>query len=72
MVGVQLRRSIEERGTDVRLMWGEDDRSVPIGVGEASAQELGGLPLFRIPDAAHAPYLEQPDTFSSLLETALR
>ncbi len=72
VVGVRLRRSIEERGTDVHLLWGEDDRSVPIGVGEASAQELGGLPLVRIPDAAHAPYLEQPDTFSSLLETALR
>ena len=71
VVGMRLRRSIDQLGTDVHLVWGEDDRSVPIEVGEAAAQELGGLPLVRIEDAAHAPYLERPDTFAAVLKEAL-
>lgn len=71
VVGTQLRRSIEQRGTDVHLIWGQDDRSVPIAVGEAAARELGELPLVRIEHAAHAPYLEQPDTFAAVLKAAL-
>ncbi len=72
VVGARLRRVMEEHGTVVSLLWGEDDRSVPVEVGEASAKELGDIPLVRITHAAHAPYLEQPDTFAALLVEALR
>ncbi len=48
------------------LIWGEEDRSVPIEIGEKAAALLG-LKLVRIPAAAHAPYYERPDVVNPIL-----
>ncbi|SLN72158.1 alpha/beta fold hydrolase [Oceanibacterium hippocampi] len=48
------------------LVWGEDDRAVPVAVGEAVADILGDLALNLIPGAGHAPYFEQPAAFDAI------
>jgi pimeloyl-ACP methyl ester carboxylesterase len=48
------------------LIWGEEDRAVPVTVGKVVAEILGGLPLHLIPGAGHAPYLEQPEAFDAV------
>lgn len=45
------------------LVWGTEDRSVPLSVGEKAAEILGA-PLKRMERAAHAPYFEKPDEFN--------
>ena len=46
------------------LVWGAEDRAVPVSVGEACRDALG-VPLILIPGANHAPYLEQPEAFDA-------
>ena len=45
------------------LVWGEQDRAVPLAIGEQARQLLGLADLVVIPRAGHAPYLEQPALF---------
>ncbi len=46
------------------LVWGADDRVVPLSVGEA-AKDLLGLPeLTLVRGAGHAPYFERPEFFN--------
>lgn len=46
----------------VDLLWGRDDRVVPIRVAEDARRRLG-WPLQVVPGAAHVPHMEQPDAF---------
>ena len=71
VVGPDLRDLIEARGTPVHLIWGAQDTVVPIEIAEAASRELGGLPLTQIPNTGHAPYFEDPGTFSKRLGDAL-
>jgi pimeloyl-ACP methyl ester carboxylesterase len=48
------------------LLWGRDDRMVPLVVGEAAASGQS-WPLRIVDDAAHAPHIEQPDGFVKTL-----
>jgi 2-hydroxy-6-oxonona-2,4-dienedioate hydrolase len=52
------------------LIWGEGDRSVPLEVGRRAAALLGAR-LAVMPNAAHAPYYEDPTKFNALLEEFL-
>ena len=45
------------------LVWGEQDRAVPLAVGEQARRDLGLADLVVIPRAGHAPYMEQPALF---------
>ena len=49
------------------LVWGAEDRGVPVAFGEALAQGLGGAPLVVLDDAGHVCNLEQPDAFDDEL-----
>jgi pimeloyl-ACP methyl ester carboxylesterase len=50
----------------VLLVWGSEDVIVPPALGRASQQTLGGdVPLVLIPNAGHAPYLENPEPFNN-------
>jgi pimeloyl-ACP methyl ester carboxylesterase len=50
----------------VLLVWGSEDVIVPPALGQASQQILGGdVPLVLIPNAGHAPYLENPEPFNN-------
>lgn len=67
VVGHRLRLMVEANQTAVSLVWGAQDRSVPIEIGKAASKVLGDLPLLTIEDAAHAPYFEQPERFLDVL-----
>jgi pimeloyl-ACP methyl ester carboxylesterase len=51
----------------VLLLWGAEDRAVPLSVGRACREALGGPALAIIPDANHCPYFEQPAAFDAAL-----
>jgi 2-hydroxymuconate-semialdehyde hydrolase len=46
----------------VDLIWGRDDRMVPVSLAEGASTRLG-WPLHIIPGAAHVPHMEQPEAF---------
>jgi pimeloyl-ACP methyl ester carboxylesterase len=48
------------------LIWGEQDKAVPLSVGQACRDALGGAALAIIPDSNHCPYLEQPEAFDAV------
>ena len=43
------------------ILWGEEDRVFPIGVGEELQRTIKGSSLVRIPQAGHIPQWERPD-----------
>jgi pimeloyl-ACP methyl ester carboxylesterase len=45
-----------------KLLWGRQDRFVPVQLAEATSARLG-WPLDVIEDAGHVPHIEQPDSF---------
>ncbi len=49
------------------LVWGAEDRIVPLAVGEASHLALPQARYEIIPGTGHAPYLESPERFNPLL-----
>lgn len=49
------------------LVWGAEDRIVPLAVGEASHLALPRARYEVIPGTGHAPYLEAPERFNPLL-----
>ena len=53
------------------LIWGRQDRMVPLAVAEAAGSRLG-WPLHVIDDVAHVPQIERPDAFVEALADATR
>lgn len=49
------------------LLWGEQDRSVPLDVGRAAARRFPHAQLVVLPGAGHAPYLDRPEAFNRAL-----
>jgi pimeloyl-ACP methyl ester carboxylesterase len=49
------------------LLWGAEDRAVPLAVGHACREALGGPSLVIIQGANHCPYFEQPAAFDAAL-----
>jgi 2-hydroxy-6-oxonona-2,4-dienedioate hydrolase len=54
------------------LIWGGQDRSVPLEIAHRTQQLLGDVPLHVMEATAHAPYFERPDVFRQHLSKALR
>jgi 3-oxoadipate enol-lactonase len=50
------------------LVWGEEDRGVPVKLGEALADALAGAPLVVLRDAGHLCNLDQPAAFEAAIE----
>jgi pimeloyl-ACP methyl ester carboxylesterase len=48
------------------ILWGEEDRSVPLSIGR-NVEKLLQAPLTAIRNTAHAPYWESPTVFNRLL-----
>ncbi len=53
----------------IALLWGRDDRMVPLRIAEHAATRHG-WPLHVVRDAAHAPHIERPETFVEKLTAA--
>jgi pimeloyl-ACP methyl ester carboxylesterase len=66
LIGAQTKRipdaELARIDTPTTLLWGRDDRMVPLAVGEAASLRQGWA-LRVIDNAGHAPHIEQPDAF---------
>ena len=51
----------------VLLVWGDQDKTVPMAVGEAAAKLLPGSKLVKLEGAAHTPYYEKHEQFNRVL-----
>lgn len=51
----------------VRLIWGSDDKWIPLEIAHRVAEQLPASPLYVMRSAGHAPYFERPGTFASLV-----
>ena len=49
------------------LVWGADDRTVPIQIGKLAKEAISGARLAVIENAAHTVYFEKPAAFNRLL-----
>ena len=56
-----------EDGPPIQLIWGRQERAVPLETGLAAHEMLAGSELAVIDAASHAPYYEQPEEFNRLL-----
>ena len=54
------------------LVWGAEDKAVPLSVAHECRAALGGPELAIIPAANHCPYLEQPAAFDVALVPFLK
>jgi pimeloyl-ACP methyl ester carboxylesterase len=53
-----------------QVIWGDDDRIVPLECGERYAELLGGAPLHVVAGAGHNIDLEHPDELARLTAAA--
>lgn len=67
-VGDKLRSA----GVRPVLVWGAEDRTIPLAIGEEAHRQLPGSRLVVIDGAAHAPYYEKPGPFAAVLLDVLR
>lgn len=51
----------------VLLAWGDQDKTVPLAVGEGALKLIPGSKLVVLQGAAHTPYYERPDQFNRAL-----
>ena len=54
-------------GLPTLIVWGEDDRMIPSGHGDAAADLIPGCRFELIPGAGHYPHEDSPDLFASLV-----
>ena len=65
VVGERLAALPERPPTAV--IWGRDDRAIPLAVGHACRDLLRPEVYAEIADAGHAPYFERPEAFNALV-----
>jgi len=68
----KLQGRLKRAALPALVVWGEQDRLVPVGHGHAFAHGLPQARLAVIPDAGHYPYLEATDAFVAAVEPFLR
>jgi pimeloyl-ACP methyl ester carboxylesterase len=68
----KLRRRLRRATLPALVVWGEQDRLVPVAHAQAFAEALPDARLAVMSGTAHYPYLEQPDAFAELIEGFVR
>lgn len=63
LVGDRLAAS----GVPTCLIWGAEDRWIPLDVADRVSAALPGAPLHLLAAAGHAPYFEQPERFNQIV-----
>lgn len=56
-----------EGGPPIQLIWGAEERSVPVETGRLAHEMIDGSELVIIDEAGHAPYFERPEEFHRVL-----
>ena len=54
------------------IIWGRDDRFLPMAQGAAAAEAMPRAELHVIPEAGHVPFFDQPQAFNDVLIRFLR
>ena len=62
----QLRKWLHRIRVPTLLVWGADDRLVPLAYGEAWARAIPGARLVTLDRCGHLPPLEQPERFAAI------
>lgn len=65
VVGERLRE--HPRKPAIAVIWGSEDRAVPLEVGHRVRDLLGPEVYEEIPETGHGPYLEKPEAFNELI-----
>jgi len=66
-------RGLEERiRVRTLIVWGAEDRLLPVGDGSRLAARIAGARLVVLPDAGHLPQREQPGAFSRAVAPFLK
>ncbi len=66
-----LKKRIHRIAAPTLLVWGEDDRLVPLAYAEEFARRLPQAKRAIVKDAGHAPHLEHPDAVARLVRDFL-
>ncbi len=66
-----LSRRIKEIDVPTLLIWGEEDRIIPLSVGRRLARDIPGAKLVVIPDCGHVPQEERPRETLEIIERFL-
>jgi pimeloyl-ACP methyl ester carboxylesterase len=66
-----LKKRIHRIAAPTLLVWGEDDRLVPLVYAEEFAQRLPRTRLEVVKGAGHAPHMEQPESVAGLVQAFL-
>lgn len=67
LIGPRLAAMPADRRPPTLLIWGEQERAVPLETGREAHAMLDGSELAVISGASHAPYFEKPDEFNRIL-----
>ena len=67
LIGPRLAAMAAVRRPPTLLIWGEQERAVPLETGRKAHAMLDGSELAVISGASHAPYFEKPDEFNQVL-----
>ena len=55
----------------VLVVWGQQDKALPLKIGQRMNRLITGSFLVAVPDAAHVPQLDRPDVFNAAVESFL-
>ena len=66
-----LKKRIHRVTAPTLLVWGKEDRLVPLVYADEFARRIAGARLETISDAGHAPHLEQPEAVTRVLRDFL-
>ncbi|WP_017523781.1 alpha/beta fold hydrolase [Pusillimonas noertemannii] len=67
VIGGQLA-AMDDRRHSTAVIWGLEDKAVPVNVGHRCREILQPALYNEIPETGHGPYLEQPQVFNELLK----
>jgi pimeloyl-ACP methyl ester carboxylesterase len=67
-----LKKRIHRVQAPTLVVWGKEDRIVPLVYAEEFARRISGARVETIEEAGHAPHLERPDTVAGLIRDFLR
>jgi pimeloyl-ACP methyl ester carboxylesterase len=68
----KLRRRLRRATLPALVVWGEQDRLVPLAHAHAFAEALPDAREAILPDTGHYPYLERPHAFADVIEQFVR
>jgi pimeloyl-ACP methyl ester carboxylesterase len=67
-----LKKRIHRIQAPTLLVWGQEDRLVPLGYAEEFARRLPRTRIEVVKSAGHAPHLEQPEATAQLVQAFLK